>query len=136
MAMRIKTHFAKVIVDIIEGKAYYSILYFDPRDGEFHIGYSSYAIENALGWLREHFELIDGSIDNPIATMKEELKMRCAEIEELNRFCDRQRDENSKLGLQHEKLLKEKSDLDRKLGFLEGQVEAYRFIWGCRKERQ
>ena len=59
-----------------------------------------------------------------------------AENAELKHHCDRLMDENSKLGLMYEKLLKEKSDLDRKLGFLEGQVEAYRFIWGCRKERQ
>ena len=131
--MKIKTHFAKVIVDVIEDKAYYSILYFDPRDGEFHIGYSSYVIENTLDWLRNNFELIDGSIDNPIATMKEELKIRCAEIEELKRLCDRLRDENSKLGIHYEKLLKEKSDQDRKMGNLEGQVEAYKFIWSQKR---
>ena len=29
----------------------------------------------------------------------------------------------------YEKLLKEKSDLDRKMGYLEGQVEAFQFVW-------
>ena len=83
------------------------------------------------------------TISNPNATSRcyeaewkstlDELKIRCCEIEELKHLCDRLRDENSKLGLQYEKLLKEKSDLDRKMGYLEGQVEAYKFIWGCRK---
>lgn len=127
--MKIKTHFAKVIVDVIEEKAYFSILYFDPRDGEYHIGYSSYTLENVIGWLGENFELVNGSIDNPIASLKEELKVRCAEITELKHFCDRLRDENSKQGIQYEKLLKEKSDLDRKMGYLEGQVEAFQFVW-------
>ena len=64
----------------------------------------------------------------------EELKIRCAEIKELKHFCDRLRDENSKLGIQYEQLLKEKSNLDRQMRYLEGQVEAYKFIWGYRKE--
>lgn len=127
--MKIKTHFARVIVDMIDDKPYYSILYFDPRDGEYHIGFSSYTLENTFGWLIENFEHIDGSIDNPIASLKEELKIRCTEFEELKHLCDRLRDENSKLGLQYEKLLKEKSDLDRRMGYLEGQVEAFQFVW-------
>lgn len=58
-----------------------------------------------------------------------------AENEELKYRCERMADENSKLGLQYEQLLKEKSDLDRHMGYLEGQVEAYRFIWSCGKGR-
>ena len=56
-----------------------------------------------------------------------ELKVRCAEIAELKQLYERLLDENQKLGLQYEKLLKEKSDLDRKIGFLEGQIEAYQY---------
>lgn len=134
--MRIKTPFARVIVDIIDDKPYYNILYFDPRDCEYHIGYGSYAFQNTFGWLRENFELIDGSISDPVISLKEELKIRHIEFEDLKRLCDGLRDENSKLGVQYEKLLKEKSDVERQMGYLEGQVEAYRFIWGCRKERQ
>ena len=37
------------------------------------------------------------------------------------------------MGIQYEKLLKENSDLDRKMGYLEGQVEAFRFIWNCKR---
>lgn len=40
---------------------------------------------------------------------------------------------NNKLGLQYEQLLKEKSDLERKIGFLEGQIEAYQYCMNCRR---
>ena len=133
---KIKTCFKQMIVDVIDGKPYYSIMYFDPRDNEYHVGYGSYVFENTLGWLMESFDSTDYPGFDPLAKMKEELKIRCAEFEELKHLCDKLRDENSKLGLQYEKLLKEKSGLDRQMGYLEGQVEAYRFIWGYRKERQ
>ena len=133
---KVETHFARVIVDIIDDKPYYHILFFDPRDCEWHIGFGSYSIENTFGWLRENFEINCGGNDDPTFRLKEELKIRCAEFGELKRLCDKLRDENSKLGIQYEQLLKEKSDLDRKLGYLEGQVEAYKFIWGYRKETQ
>lgn len=130
---KIKTNFAQMIVDVIDDKPYYNILYFDLRDNEYHVGFGSYVLENTHGWLMENFELMDGHCVNPLGKLQEELKIRCCEIAELKQLCDRLREENSKLGLQYEKLLKEKSDLDRDIGRLEGQVEAFRFIWGCRK---
>lgn len=133
---KIETHFARVTVDIIDDKPYYHILYFDPRDGEYHMGFGSYKIENTFEWLKENFEINCGGNDDPTIRLKEELKVRFCEIEELKCLCNRLRDENSKMGIQYEKLLKEKSDLDRQMVYLEGQVEAYQFIWGRRKERQ
>ena len=56
-----------------------------------------------------------------------------AENKELKHYCESLKDENSKLGLLYEKLLKEKSNLDRKLGFLEGQIEAYQYCMNCRR---
>jgi hypothetical protein len=126
--MKIKTNFAKVIVDIIDEKPYYNILYFDPRDGEYHVGYGSYVIENTFGWLHEFFELVNDCSVDPRSSLMEELKIRCSEIADLKHLCDSLRDENSKLGIQYEKLLKEKSDLDRKMGYLEGQNEAFRYV--------
>lgn len=59
-----------------------------------------------------------------------DLRDKCCEMEHhINMLTD----ERSKIGIQHEKLLKEKSDLDRKMGNLEGQVEAYKFIWNQRR---
>jgi predicted nuclease with TOPRIM domain len=46
---------------------------------------------------------------------------------------DKLQDEKSKLGIMYEKLLKEKSDMDRKIGNLEGQIEAYKFCMECRR---
>ena len=76
--MRIKTHFARVTVDIIDDQPYYNIMYFDPRDGEYHVGFGSYNIENTFGWLRENFEIHCGGYDDPTFRLKEELKVRCA----------------------------------------------------------
>jgi hypothetical protein len=54
---KIKTHFAKIIVGGTVDKPYYSILYFDPKDREFHIGYSSYILAYVFLWLHEYFEV-------------------------------------------------------------------------------
>ena len=64
---------------------------------------------------------------------EEELKERCAETAELKRAYKLAIDDNSKLELQCDKLRKEKSDLDRKIGFLEGQIEAYQYCMNCRR---
>ena len=42
-------------------------------------------------------------------------------------------EEKTKIGVMYEKLLKDKSDLDRKIGFLEGQIEAYQYCMNCRR---
>ena len=54
-----KTHFAEIIVCGGAEKPYYSILYFDPADGEYHIGYSSYCLGYVYKWLEEDFEILD-----------------------------------------------------------------------------
>ena len=64
---------------------------------------------------------------------EEELKARYAEIAELKHAYELAIDDNSKLELQCDKLRKEKSDLDRKIGFLEGQIEAYQYCMNCRR---
>lgn len=64
---------------------------------------------------------------------EEELKIRDQEIESLKCSYEKMHDEISKLGLQCDQLRKEKSDLERKIGFLEGQVEAYQYCMNCRR---
>lgn len=130
---KIETHFARVTVDIIDEKPYYNILYFDPRDGEYHMGFGSYTIENTFEWLRENFEINCGGYNDPTFKLKEELKIRCCEINELKHLCDTLRDENSKLGVKYEEILKEKSGLDMKIGNLEGQIEAFRYVLNCKR---
>ena len=60
MKEKIKTHFAKIIVDGTAHKPYYSILYFDPTDKEYHIGFGSYYLGYVFQWLSEEFEIVDG----------------------------------------------------------------------------
>ena len=56
---KIKTHFAKIIVEGTAEKPYYSILYYDPTKKEYYIGYSSYYIANVFYWLSEWFEIVE-----------------------------------------------------------------------------
>ena len=60
-------------------------------------------------------------------------KNKDVEIEQLQEICNRLADQNQKLGTQYQKLFKEKSDLDRKIGSLEGQIEAYQYCMNCRR---
>lgn len=56
---KIKTHFAKIFVGGTAEKPYYNILYFDPTDRKYHIGFSSFALEYVFKWLVEEFEIVD-----------------------------------------------------------------------------
>ena len=56
---KIKTPFAKMIVDGSREKPYFSILYFDPADKDFYIGYSSYYLDYVFNWLNENFEIVE-----------------------------------------------------------------------------
>lgn len=58
------------------------------------------------------------------------LRDRCAALQmELNGLLD----EKNKLGIMYEQLLKEKSDMDRQIGRLEGQIEAYKYCADTRR---
>ena len=54
-----RTHFARIIVDGTAKKPYYNILYFDPADNEYHIGYGSRYLRVVFRWLREEFEIVE-----------------------------------------------------------------------------
>ncbi len=56
---KIKTHFAKIIVGGTAEKPYYEILYFDPDDKEYHIGFGSFSLAYVFQWLSEEFEIVD-----------------------------------------------------------------------------
>ena len=55
---KIKTHFARIIVGFGIDNPYYSILYYDPADDEFHQGFGSKYLDNVIKWLSEEFEII------------------------------------------------------------------------------
>ena len=60
-AAKIKTHFAKIIVEGTAEKPYYEIMYFDNTDGQYHIGLGSFYLEYVFKWLSEEFEIVEAT---------------------------------------------------------------------------
>ena len=56
---KIKTNFAKIFVSGTPDRPYFNILYFDPGDQDYHVGFSSYCLEYVFKWLSEEFEIKD-----------------------------------------------------------------------------
>lgn len=56
---KIKTSFAKIFVSGTPDRPYFNILYFDPVDQDYHVGFSSYSLEYVFKWLSEEFEIED-----------------------------------------------------------------------------
>ena len=76
---KIKTHHAKIVVECTTGKPYYSIEWFDAAKQEYCVGYSSYVIDNVLGWLKEYFEIVEAPKTNAD-------RIRALSDEELAKF--------------------------------------------------
>ena len=60
---KIKTPFARIIVEGTADKPYYSILWWDTAEKECNIGYSSYYLEYVFTWLKEEFEITEEDAD-------------------------------------------------------------------------
>lgn len=60
---KIKTQFARIVVGGTPEKPCYNIWYFDPADGEYHIGFGSYCLDNVFNWLAEEFEVTESTTD-------------------------------------------------------------------------
>lgn len=60
---KIKTQFARIVVGGTPEKPYHNIWYFDPADGECHIGFGSYYLDNVFNWLAEEFEIMEPATD-------------------------------------------------------------------------
>lgn len=60
---KIKTPFARIVVEGTPGKPCYNIWYFDPANGECHIGFGSYCLDNVFNWLAEEFEITEPYTD-------------------------------------------------------------------------
>lgn len=56
---KIKTNFAKIFVSGSDEKPYYNILYFDPVDKNYHVGFGSFYLPYVFKWLSEEFEIED-----------------------------------------------------------------------------
>lgn len=55
---RIKVSYLEIIVTMIGKKPYYEIKYKKIREDYYHVGYSSYKLENVLAWRNECFEIV------------------------------------------------------------------------------
>lgn len=60
---KIKTPFARIVVGGTPEKPCYNIWYFDPADGECHIGFGSYRLDYVFRWLAEEFEVTEPRAD-------------------------------------------------------------------------
>ena len=61
---KIKAIDPKIIVRGNVDKPYYSIEYYDTADNKWHIGYSSYNLENVIEWLKTYFDTVESNKDN------------------------------------------------------------------------
>lgn len=60
---KVKVSSAEIIVHGTIEKPYYEIKYFDLSDGQYHIGYSSYDLNNVFRWREECFEIVNQAAD-------------------------------------------------------------------------
>lgn len=73
------------------------------------------------------------NISISVRSLKEDydaLRAKCYELECHNR---KLMDEVQKLGTQYEEALKEKSNMERQIAHLEGQIEAYKYCMDSRR---
>lgn len=83
----------EIIVRMIDNKAYYEIKYKKVGEDYYHVGYSSFNIDNVLKWRDECFELVDVKATNAdrIRSMTdEEMAERIASSPNFNcaDYCD------------------------------------------------
>lgn len=82
---KIKTPFAKIIVEGSVEKPYYSILYYDTNENVWYNGYGSYYLNLVFDWLKSEFEVVD---EKPYRDFFEEIK---SEIKRLDEKIDKVR---------------------------------------------
>lgn len=120
---KIKTHFAKIIVEGTAEKPYFSILYYDHTKNEYINGYGSYCIENVFKWLAEEFE-IDVALADIYVESVNQMQSKVCELEEKHKcFVEKYQDK-----LQY--LESENMYLSQQNRILEAQMEVVRLILG------
>lgn len=70
---KIRTPFAQTIFRGTDMGLYYGVMYYNPADGEIHVGYSSYNPQHVFEWLDKFF-VIDRSIETDFQKV-----VRCGE---------------------------------------------------------
>ena len=84
---KIRTHFAKIIVGGTAEKPCYEILYFDPTDKDYHIGFGSFCLGNVFKWLEEEFEIIGACAGCEWANRKRPQKCSCCKRNPFIKDC-------------------------------------------------
>ena len=92
-ANMVKVNSLEIIVRMIGNKPYYEIKYKKVGEDYYHVGYSSFNIDNVLKWRNECFELVDLKVTNAdmIRNMSdEEMAERIASSSNFNcaDYCD------------------------------------------------
>ena len=82
---KIKTPFAKIIVDGTVEKPYYSILWLDKENKGYNVGYSSYCIDYVFKWLEVVFEIVAAD-ESPAADVAPVRHARWIEVREKRLF--------------------------------------------------
>lgn len=82
---KIKTCFAKIIVNNSEDKPYYSIMYWE--NGEMNIGFSSYKLDYVRRWLNEKFEVKRNVDVVPVVRCKDCKHLRVRNQKDIYAFC-------------------------------------------------
>lgn len=77
----VKVNSLEIIVRMIDNKPYYEIKYKKVGEDYYHVGYSSYNLDNVLKWRNECFELVDVKATNAD-------RIRNMSDEELAEFLD------------------------------------------------
>jgi hypothetical protein len=67
---KVKTNFAKIFVCGSAEKPYYNILYFDPTDKKYHVGFGSFCLANVFKWLSEEFEIEDAPTVDVVSVVR------------------------------------------------------------------
>lgn len=87
---KIKTPFARIVVEGTPGKPYYNIWFFDPANGECRIGFGSYCLDNVFNWLAAEFEITEPHTDvAPVVRCKDCKYYRVSAMLAPNKFCFR-----------------------------------------------
>lgn len=59
---KIKAIDPKIIVNKNPDKPCYSVEYYDTADSQWHIGFSSFDLQNVIEWLNTYFDIIDTDV--------------------------------------------------------------------------
>lgn len=73
MNQKIKVTSLDIVVNVIDGKPYYSLKYKELGNNYFNVGYSSYSLDYVIAWRNEYFDMIQGNEDDDWIPVSEKM---------------------------------------------------------------